>query len=275
MAQQELGSSALQQPNSTLRSLVARIPSSLPRPDQPRQVQLPNTNSLGAEDKQSKIPTAMPSTSMSPASVDLVRRLDELEISFTITTAMGYFSAQQLDQAKQEIKKAVHLATTKRLKIHALRCHYWIGRIEFERQDFASAYKHFTAAMPCLIYNEYPEGDDLMLYLRLSQPEVTNEIRKSILRKHARAVFREWPHSVRAKKSIETKSRTHTPSDDSWDRALHPQKKRPPNIRKKSGPGQSDQAEQPEVPERVLGSLEGLGLRGAHSTSYTTREGRD
>lgn len=272
MAQYESTSSALQQPNSNYRFieidqeqekshnesphsdyLVAQRPSSLPSP----------TRSQGPEtdNRQPDNPTTMPSLSMNTGNSGFEERMTDLEISFTITTAMGYLSAQQLDKAISEIRKAEKIATTKGFKIHALRCRYWSGRIEFELANFASAHKHFRAALPCLIYDEYPEGADLMLYLRLSQPEVSEAVRQRILRQQRRSVFRERPDSARRRQNATKHSRLQTPSDEVMDYGLHPPKKRPPNCvkephRKYDGTGRNEKA------ESVADDLGGLSLEG-------------
>ena len=250
MTQHELEGHALNQPNSS--SEVPQTQSNKrenenePPPKSPiapisspslsliRRTQLPQSNIPGTTSDQPQTPT-MTSLSTSPAVTELGKKLDELEISFNITTAMGYFSTQHLDKAKREIRNAYKIATAKGYKIHALRCRYWSGRIEFDRKNFVAAHRHFTAALPCLIYDEYPEGDDLMLYLRLSQPGVSDSLRKRILQQQCQAIFKERPSSIRFKQRDEVKHpRTQTPGEESQDFALHPPKKRPPNSTRES-----------------------------------------
>ncbi|KAJ5261011.1 hypothetical protein N7478_011606 [Penicillium angulare] len=109
-------------------------------------------------------------SSKSPeASTDLAHRLDQLQVSFILADAIEHIARGILGEAKREIERAMGITVNLNDEISIARCHYWMGRVEIERNNLPLAYEYFMDARPCVMSEKYPEGQSLEYYLKLAK----------------------------------------------------------------------------------------------------------
>jgi hypothetical protein len=120
-------------------------------------------------------------------------RLGNLRTSFSLVTVINHIADNQFQQAKKQAKKALGLAQASNDKLAVARCHYWMGRIEFEMQNMHAAHAHFLAARPCIVDNINPEGEDLQFYLDASTKGISKEYLKRIFTQYNLALVESAP----------------------------------------------------------------------------------
>lgn len=118
----------------------------------------------------------------------LGKRLGNLRISFSLVTVVNLIADNQFRQAREQAQKALSLAHTSNDKPSIARCRYWMGRIEFEKQNMSAAHEHFLAARPCLLDDFNPEGETLQFYLSASKNGISGEYRKRMIAQHDRSL---------------------------------------------------------------------------------------
>ncbi|KAJ5900853.1 uncharacterized protein N7473_004923 [Penicillium subrubescens] len=123
----------------------------------------------------------------------LGRRLGNLRTSFSLVTVINHIADNQFPQAKKQAKRALELAQASNDKLSVARCHYWMGRIEFEKQNMQAAHAHFLAARPCIMDNINPEGETLRFYLDASRKGISGEYMKRILTQYNLALVQSAP----------------------------------------------------------------------------------
>jgi hypothetical protein len=148
-------------------------------------------------------------------------RLGNLRTSFSLVTVINHIADNQFPQAKKQAKRALELAQASNDKLSVARCHYWMGRIEFEKQNMQAAHAHFLAARPCIMDNINPEGASLRFYLAASRKGISEEYLKRILTQYDLALVQTAPHERpfrRSNSSSHKRKREYQP----WKVVLRP-----------------------------------------------------
>jgi hypothetical protein len=127
-------------------------------------------------------------------STELGNRLGNLRISFLLVTVINHIADNQIRQARKQAKQSLSLAQASNDKLSIARCRYWIGRIEFEKQNMEAAHDHFLAARPYLMDNINPEGETVQFYLDASRRGISEQYLKRILLQHNEALVENAPH---------------------------------------------------------------------------------
>lgn len=123
----------------------------------------------------------------------LESRLGNLRTSFSLVPVINHIAENQFQQAKKQAKRALELAQASNDKLSVARCHYWMGRIEFEKQNIQAAHAHFLAARPCIMDNINPEGETIQFYLDASRRGISEQHLKRILTQYNLALVQSAP----------------------------------------------------------------------------------
>ncbi|KAJ5371065.1 uncharacterized protein N7496_007157 [Penicillium cataractarum] len=121
-------------------------------------------------------------------------RLGNLRVSLSLVTVINQIADNQFRQARKQAQKALTLAEASKDKLSVARCHYWMGRIEFEKQNMEAAHDHFLAARPCVMDDFNPEGETVRFYLEASKRGISEQYLKRILLQHNKALIESAPH---------------------------------------------------------------------------------
>lgn len=113
-----------------------------------------------------------------PPSLD--EELDELQISCALSMVIEYLRWKAFDPARKNAKRALEFAERQSNEINIARCNYWMGRIELDQGNIASAYKLFKAARPCTMDERSLEGSTLEYYLNFSYPRLGEQYRRCV-----------------------------------------------------------------------------------------------
>ncbi|KAJ5159755.1 uncharacterized protein N7482_006759 [Penicillium canariense] len=148
-----------------------------------------NRNLKDTHRYKSNVMQLIASTRIPSRPTDLVNRLGQLRLSFSLLTVTNLIANQQLEQAMKEAQKVLKSAQSLNNTLSVARCHYWMGRIEFEKNNLEAAHDDFLAARPCLEDGDHPEGETLQFYLEVSGGGVSDEYRNRVLLQHNRALI--------------------------------------------------------------------------------------
>lgn len=99
------------------------------------------------------------------------RRFDRLEIRYSLGKAMDYLALKQIYHAREEVHHALQIADHTDNAQSLARCFYWLGRIEYQQRNLATAHAHFRAALLCAFDRGTPESCDVAFYLEASRPK--------------------------------------------------------------------------------------------------------
>lgn len=119
--------------------------------------------------------TSPPTTAELPTALE--RRLDRLEIGYSLGKAMEYLALKLISLAKKEAHHALQIADRLDNELDLARCFYWLGRIEFQQWNLAAAHSHFRAARLCVLDGEHPESCSVVFYLDASRPKALEDDR--------------------------------------------------------------------------------------------------
>lgn len=148
-------------------------------------------------------------------------RLGNLRTSFSLVTVINHIADNQFQQAKKQAKKALGLAQASNDKLSVARCHYWMGRIEFEKQNRQAAHVHFLAARPCIMDNINTEGETLQFYLDASRKGISEEYLKRIITQYNLAVVQSGAPERPSRRSNPS-SHKRKRQDQPWKVVLRP-----------------------------------------------------
>jgi tetratricopeptide (TPR) repeat protein len=121
-----------------------------------------------------------------PPRPDLIKRLKMFEASQLLINVINLLVALKFDLAMKEAKKALEIAQKLEDKVTIARCYYWMGRIEFKRENFPEAYICFKNALPCVEDNKCAEGDFVKFWFDISRSGISEQYRKRALDNHNR-----------------------------------------------------------------------------------------
>lgn len=118
----------------------------------------------------------------------LIKRLRMFEISVILKTVINCLAGSNFDLGMKEAEKALELAQKLEDKVTIARCYYWMGRIEFKRENIAAAHAYFKNALPCVENNECAEGDFVEFWFNISRSGIGGQYRKRAVSDHNRYV---------------------------------------------------------------------------------------
>ncbi|GAD91763.1 hypothetical protein PVAR5_0337 [Paecilomyces variotii No. 5] len=107
-------------------------------------------------------------------------------ITTTLLHAQACVNAKDLDKAEGLAREALKLAKTFDYEPIEGRCIYWLGRVEYARENHKRARMFFMKARSCI--GKYKEGEDVELYLSLFRPGLSDLEKKRIILRHAEAM---------------------------------------------------------------------------------------
>ena len=162
----------------------------------------------------------------------LEKRLGLLQISFALSMVMNYLLWEQFELARKEAQRALKIAEGLKDELSIARCNYWLGRIEFERQNMSAAHTFFKAARPCIIDDEHPEGSSLYFYLGLSKLGIGEDYRKRTLLDHNLAMIKSVTKEPGSTYPRIEYSRKRKRESNTWNLVL-----RPANRSQRTQPG--------------------------------------
>jgi hypothetical protein len=148
-------------------------------------------------------------------------RLGNLRVSFSLVIVINHIADNQFRQARKQAQKALSLAEASKDKLSIARCHYWVGRIEFEQQNMEAAHDHFLAARPCLMDILNPEGETVRFYLEASKRGISEQYLKRILLQHNKSLIQNSPREGPFKRS-KASSRKRKREVQPWKVLLRP-----------------------------------------------------
>lgn len=152
---------------------------------------------------------------------NLGNRLGNLRVSLSLMTVINHIADNQFRQARKQAKKALSLAEASKDKLSVARCRFWMGRIEFEKQNMETAHGHFLAARPCVMDNFNPEGETVRFYLEASKRGISEQYLKRILLQHNKALIESAPRERPFKRSYPS-SRKRKREVQPWKVLLRP-----------------------------------------------------
>ncbi|OJJ51141.1 hypothetical protein ASPZODRAFT_138254 [Penicilliopsis zonata CBS 506.65] len=97
--------------------------------------------------------------------------VDRTEIITNLLKAKEFFDADRLNEAEALITSQLAVAQDKGYPTLIGRCHYWLGRVAYARNDIDGAHVHFLAAAPCV--DDCYEGDFVASYLEATRSDIT------------------------------------------------------------------------------------------------------
>ncbi|KAF3385230.1 hypothetical protein F1880_002823 [Penicillium rolfsii] len=173
-------------------------------------------------------------------------RLGNLRTSFSLVTVINHIADNQYQQAKKQAKKALGLAQASNDKLSVARCHYWLGRIEFETQNMQAAQAHFFAARPCIMDDINPEGKTLEFYLNASRTGISKEYLKRILTQYSLTLIQSAPRETPFRRS-NLSSQKRKRESQLWKVVLRPASTDKTGMRQK----QSRERSKSKSPEKL------------------------
>ncbi|KAL1863491.1 hypothetical protein Plec18170_000327 [Paecilomyces lecythidis] len=108
-------------------------------------------------------------------------------ITTTLLHAQACVNASNLDKAEELARQALKLAKTFDYEPLEGRCIYWLGRVEYARENHKRARMFFMEARSCI--GKYKEGEDVEVYLSLFRPGLSDLEKKRIILRHAEAMY--------------------------------------------------------------------------------------
>lgn len=200
-------------------------------------------------------------------SSDLGNRLGNLRLSFSLVTVVNLIADNQFRQARKQAQKALSLAHASNDKLSVARCRYWIGRIEFEKQNMNAAHDHFLAAQPCLLDDLNPEGETLQFYLNASKNGISEEYRKRMIAQHDRALVDIDPRERPVWRSNPSRKRKR--EAQLWDVVLRPASGRVTGTRQKQSLERSTAKPPGRLHEWIVRDMPDLPLRPKDSSGIS------
>ncbi|KAJ5295502.1 hypothetical protein PENANT_c001G11678 [Penicillium antarcticum] len=118
---------------------------------------------------------------------NLATRLRDLGIKFLLRTAQVCIREHNPDEAEKHTKDAINIAKSIPDEILTSRCQFWLGRVEFLRDNFDKAHTHFTAAQNSVMDDYCIEGEEVRLYMDITRHGISEESRARRLEDYKRA----------------------------------------------------------------------------------------
>lgn len=122
----------------------------------------------------------------------LIKRLRVFEISVILKTVINCLAGSNMDLGMKEAEKALELAKKLEDEVTIARCYYWMGRVEFKRENIAAAHAYFKNALPCVENNECAEGDFVEFWFNVSRSGIGGQYRKRAVSDHNRYVVEKF-----------------------------------------------------------------------------------
>ncbi|KAJ5194947.1 uncharacterized protein N7498_008385 [Penicillium cinerascens] len=122
----------------------------------------------------------------------LIKRLRVFEISVILKTVINSLASSNFDLGMKEAEKALEVAQRLEDKVTLARCYYWMGRIEFKRENIAAAHAYFKNALPCVENDECAEGNFVEFWFNISRSGIGGQYRKRAVSDHNRYVVEKF-----------------------------------------------------------------------------------
>lgn len=193
-------------------------------------------------------------------------RLGNLRVSFSLVTVINHIADNQFRQARKQAQKALSLAEASKDKLSVARCHYWMGRIEFEQQNMEAAHDHFLAARPCLMDILNPEGETVRFYLEASKRGISEQYLKRILLQHNKSLIHNSPREGPFK-GFKPSSRKRKREVQPWKVLLRPAPSDKTGRRRKQSFEVTPTKSHARLNEWIVRDLPDLPFRPKHNSS--------
>lgn len=171
----------------------------------------------------------------SPEPTPLEKKLESLEVSFILVTVINYISGYNYGPARTHARTALQKAQELGNEILVARCHYWMGRIEFELQNFAAAYAYFRAAQPCVMDEMYPEGQSVKFYEEVSRSGISEAYRRRAVLEHNHSIREPTDEQGPSDRRVVVKPRKRKRERKTWELVLRPAPDRKPTGKQGRG----------------------------------------
>ncbi|KAJ5770421.1 uncharacterized protein N7511_002472 [Penicillium nucicola] len=118
---------------------------------------------------------------------NLAYRLRDLGIKILLRTAQVCIMENNPKEAEKHTQNAIEIARSIPDDIVIARCQFWLGRIEFLRQNFDKAHTHFTMAQNSVMDDDCIEGEEVRLYMDITRHGISEAGRVRRLEDYKRA----------------------------------------------------------------------------------------
>ncbi|KAJ6099063.1 hypothetical protein N7467_000598 [Penicillium canescens] len=151
---------------------------------------------------------------------NLARRFRDLGIKFLLRTAQVCIREKNPDEAEKHTKDAIEIAKSIPDDILVARCQFWLGRVEFFRENFKQAHAHFAAAQNSVMDDTCIEGEEVRLYMDITRHGISKEGRARRLEDYKRAFDAGVRYEPSSNNSVSLKSRKRKRPIRTWKSIL-------------------------------------------------------
>ncbi|KAJ5990526.1 hypothetical protein N7499_011074 [Penicillium canescens] len=151
---------------------------------------------------------------------NLARRFQDLGIKFLLRTAQVCIREKNPDEAEKHTKDAIEVAKSIPDDILVARCQFWLGRVEFLRENFKQAHAHFAAAQNSVMDDTCIEGEEVRLYMDITRHGISDEGRARRLEDYKRAFDAGVRYDPSSNNSVSLKSRKRKRPIRTWKSIL-------------------------------------------------------
>jgi hypothetical protein len=151
---------------------------------------------------------------------NLARRFRDLGIKFLLRTAQVCIREKNPDEAEKHTKDAIEIAKSMPDDILVARCQFWLGRVEFFRENFKKAHAHFAAAQNSVMDDTCIEGEEVRLYMDITRHGINDEARARRLEDYQRAFDAGVRYEPSSNDSVSLKSRKRKRPVRTWKSIL-------------------------------------------------------
>jgi hypothetical protein len=151
---------------------------------------------------------------------NLARRIRDLGIKFLLRTAQVCIREKNPDEAEKHTKDAIEIAKSMPDDVLLARCQFWLGRVEFFRENFDQAYAHFAAAQKSVMDDACIEGEEVRLYMDVTRHGISAEGRARRLEDYKKAFAAGVRYEPSSNDSISLESRKRKRPIKTWKSIL-------------------------------------------------------
>ena len=151
---------------------------------------------------------------------NLARRFRHLGIKFLLRTAQVCIREKNPDEAEKHTKDAIEIAKSIPDDILVARCQFWLGRVEFFRENFRQAHAHFAAAQNSVMDDTCIEGEEVRLYMDITRHGISKKGRARRLEDYRRAFHAGVRYEQSSNDSVSLKSRKRKRPIRTWKSIL-------------------------------------------------------